>query len=87
MFGLRAAPRGLAAGRAPMPVPYTPLLPAGLAGRADASLVCSASGQHFGCVRDLVVYHGDRFVYHPVDSLVASLPRGCRLDSSLCAAQ
>ena len=68
---------------------YTPLFPAGL---ADATLVCTASGQHFGCVNDLLIYHTlhqgcsvsvqrkiGRTIVHPVDSLVASLPHGCRL--------
>ena len=46
-----------------MPTPYTPVFPAELAGRADASLVCIASGQYFGCLRDLVFYRGDRSIF------------------------
>ena len=75
MFGLHVPPYRSAVspqeaptsgGRVLMPTPYTPVFPAELAGRADASLVCIASGQHFGRLRDLVVYRGDRFIYYPI---------------------
>ena len=62
-----------------MPAPYFPVFPAELAGCGDASLVCIASGQYFGCLRDLVFYRGDRSIYCPVDALIVSLPRNCRL--------
>ena len=62
-----------------MPTPYTPVFPAGLAERADASLICIASGQYFGRLRDLVFYRGDRSICCPVDALIASLPHDCRL--------
>ena len=55
---------------------YSPLFPAGL---TDAALICVASGRHFGRVNDLLTYRHDDCVYHPVESLVTSLPRGCRL--------
>ena len=69
---------------------FAPLCIAGAA--AGAALVCTASGQRFGCVSDLLVYHTlhqgcsaavqrkiGRVIVHPVDSLFAGLPRGCRL--------